>query len=222
MMNQSRREFLLSAVGCALLTAAPRVAGAQGISNYASSSGERELIFECNYFSVYQQGDRCLFVEESGETTVLKYRADKSYVEITWPDGGISIMTQDQNGLVYFDGVVNGEVLYARQPGDPVTYGCVLMSTRKMTVEQAAGPSQIAFEIIGRIPGLSDSLLLGIAGDIFNHLVDQHKDLYVKIEHWYCDSPKMVTRKKIWLYKDSKYTQLLDSWVVEAPVGVEV
>lgn len=103
-----------------------------------------------------------------------------------------------------------------------MTYGCVLMSTRKMTVEEAAAPTTLVNAIIASLlpEGGWLDLAWTIANTAFAWQVAHHADVYIIMKHWYCDVPEMITRKDFYLYSDAACTKLAKSWSVEAPVGV--
>lgn len=127
-----------------------------------------------------------------------------------------------KQGFGFIDGILIGEVLYQRSPDDPVTYGCVLMSTRKMTVEEAASPTTLVNSIIASLlpEGGWLDLAWTIANTAFAWQVAHHADMYIIMKHWYCDAPEMITRKDFYLYSDAACTKLVKSLSAEAPVGV--
>lgn len=219
MSNLSRRAFL-SAFGLSILAS---TASVPAWADSARPTGTVDsLVFEGPFFKVYRGGNTFSLVEASGATTIYVLNQHEPRVDVMHSDGSTSVITVDEQGFGLIDGVPIGEVLYQRSPDDPVTYGCVLMSTRKMTVKEAAAPSEIAMGIIGAL--LPESNWIGLAWEIANQAfewqVDHHADMYVIMKHWYCDSPKMITRKDFYLYSDKACTNLVKSWSVEAPVGV--
>lgn len=219
-MNNISRRSLLSAVGFALLSSS------SAINAWADHTGATnihgKLVHSCDYFKVYQDGCTYHLITPDGAETVYDVAADGMSVRVSYPNGDINIISVDEQGFGYIDGQLIGEVLYQRSPDDPVTYGCVLMSTRKMTVEQAANPSSIANDIIGSLlpEGGWLDLAWTIASTAFEWQVAHHADMWIIMKHWYCDAPKMITRKDFYLYSDKACTKLVKSWSVEAPVGV--
>lgn len=219
MSNITRRSFV-SAIGLALLGSSASFDAWADSSDSSGAYGER--IYSCDFFEVYRDNATYRLVGVDGSVTVYSFAPDYMSARVSYPEGGESIISVDEQGFGYIDGRLVGEVLYQRSPNDPVTYGCVLMSTRKMTVEQAAEPSGIVNDIIAELlpEGGWLDLAWTIATVAFEWQVAHHSDMWIIMKHWYCDSPKMITRKEFYLYSDKACTKLVKSWSVEAPVGV--
>lgn len=171
--------------------------------------------------SAYHSGNATLFVDDSGMTIHLEQTGSQAYL-LTVNDGVIHTVFTDEYGCTTCDGEPLADIIYRRKEGDPVTYGCVLMSTSKMTVEQAAAPTQFVASILACFGNVPAQIAMAIANFAFNWTVTQHRDMWLTMEHWYCDTPKMITRKVWTLYEDQACTKFVKSWTSEAPVGVEI
>lgn len=208
------RRSLLSAIGFLVVSA--------GFPTAVAASDDMDMpIYSCNYFSVFPTdvGYRIVFAD--GSVAIYELSKEGNSIFATNPDGSISIIRVDSQGEVYLDDMQAWTTEYRRQPDDPVPNGCVLMSTKKMTVEEAAAPSAIANAIIGALmPDGALSIAWSIAEAIFDYQVKNNSSMWVVMKHWYCDSPKMITRKEFYVYKDKACTKLYRSWVSESPVGV--
>lgn len=182
---------------------------------------QADFLFKDGSISVYSLDNVLIFKDESGFFAQLKLMGNNSY-SLYLSDGSYHTINTDDYGRTLFDGKELGELLYLHDPNDPVPNGCILMSKKKMTVQEAATPTQLLTKILGFFGNTQVKILTAIANTIFSMQVNSHKDMWLIMEHWYCDSPKMVTRKKWSLYSDSACTKLVKTWTTEAPVGVEV
>lgn len=218
----TRRSFL-TAIGIAGVLPYFKAQAAWASSSLGAEVdlGGYELLLDSDHLKVYQSGSTYLFIDDNMACIKL-FVGDDGTAELTGADGVIHELYTDEYGRTYCDGVVLAELLYLRSPEEPVPNGCVLMSTSKMTVEQAAAPTQLVGKILGFFGSIPVKIATAIANFAFNYMVDSHADMWLVMKHWYCDSPKMITRKEWFLYSDKACTKLVKSWVSEAPVGVEV
>ncbi|MDO4437380.1 MAG: hypothetical protein Q4B77_05455 [Coriobacteriaceae bacterium] len=179
------------------------------------------LLCKDGTISAYHSGSVILYVSDSGKTLRFEQTGPQAYL-LTGEDGVAHVVLADSYGCTTLDGKPLADIIYRRENGDPVTYACVLMSTSKMTVEQAAMPTQLVGSILACFGNVPAQVAMTIANFAFNWTVTQHRNMWLTMEHWYCDTPKMITRKVWTLYEDEACTKFVKSWTSEAPVGVEV
>lgn len=218
----SRRDLIGFAAASLVLLASPRRAHASSLDyvlpNDVIKSSEF-LIYQCDLFKAYQVDDDLVIAYPDGSSYRCHVSSDYSSMIVKLQDGTVIEYHLDEMGCLFANGEPVGEVLYRRSPGDIQPRGCVLMSTTKKTVQEAADPSLLALELLGRIPTYGP--IFDVIHDIAEKRTEANKDLYVIIKHWYCDGPKPITRKEFYLYEDKACTKFIKTWSVEAPVGVQ-
>lgn len=218
----SRRTLLATA---GLLASAPLFIATETYASGSDSSSQipdnYTLLCKDGTISAYYSGNTILFIGDSGMRIRLEQTGSQAYL-LTVNDGAIHTVLTDEYGCTTCDGEPLADIVYRRKEGDPVTYACVLMSTSKMTVEQAAAPTQFVASILACFGNVPAQIAMAIANFAFNWTVTQHRDMWLTMEHWYCDTPKMITRKVWTLYEDQACTKFVKSWTSEAPVGVEI
>lgn len=69
------------------------------------------------------------------------------------------------------------------------------------------------------LPGFAGALST-LASSIYDLIVALNSDLWLIIKTYYCDTPKPLTRKEVYVYADEACTQLLDKRVYEDDVPV--
>lgn len=218
----ARRDLIGFAAASLVLLAVPRKAHANSLAFVPTNDmvdSSESLIYDCSYFKAYRINGDLVIAYPDGSSYRCHVSSDYSSMVVELQDGSIIEYHLDETGCLFANGEPVGEVLYRRGPGDIQPRGCVLMSTTKKTVQEAADPSLLALELLGHIPTYGP--IFDVIRDIAEKRTEANKDLYVIIKHWYCDGPKPITRKEFYLYEDKACTKFIKTWSVEAPVGVQ-
>lgn len=200
----SRKQFLFT-VGALALTS---------FSRPSNSFGEPGKVAKQGSITLSIQDGLCIFTDNFGHVLLFKQTGSDS-ATITGEDGVEHYLSITDEGIPTYDGMV-----LTTEVDDPlvsVPFNCVLMSTRKMTVKQAAAPTQLLHDILSNFGNIPAQIASNIASYIFNQQVNSHADMWLIMKHWYCDSPKRITRKQWFLYSDKACTKLVKSWSTEAP-----
>lgn len=219
----SRRALLALLASMGVLSATPLPAVGQS-GDGDSSSGLKvpeglPLLYQGNGISFYANDSTAVIVDESGLMISIEYFEDGSGFTMTLSDGTVHIVTWDEMGIAYWDGLPLGEILYKREEDDPVSNGCTLLGSTKTTVDQAAQQSQIILDLLSLIPG-PQSRLVEFASWVYSYLINNRKDLWLIIYKYYCDTPYPLLRKEVLVYADYACTQFLTKRVYEDRVPV--
>ncbi len=215
----SRRSLLSLLVVLGANAAYPITATASDVTGQPYSIPDG---FTCIYsdddMSLFQKDNQYLIVELMG-TTLVTVDQDDCSLDISLPDGSLLYVTQDEMGCIYLNGALVGDILYLHDEGGPVAKGCVLLSSQKQTVEEASSQGSILLQLMSYLPGFAGALST-LASSIYDLIVALNSDLWLIIKTYYCDTPKPLTRKEVYVYADEACTQLLDKRVYEDDVPV--